>query len=172
MVSAQRAWWTGAASWQTYLKMTGFLIAVYCGLYLVVGWFMEDLPAVSDLVFVVPLSFAISIVLYAIGFILGPFRARRNFRESKLLANEQTLRWDAEALSFEGAVGSSRIAWPLFHSWLEGPKTLLIFQSRQIYHLLPKRAFSDEALAEIIDHLAAAGVKERARYGFWRSRPS
>jgi hypothetical protein len=171
MITAQRAWWMGTARWQTFVVMAGVIALCYLALVLAITWHAAARARVVSCLVAVAGAVAITVIVFAIGYLMAPRRARRAFREHKALAGEFTFAWDAEAITINHALGSSRLPWTVFHGWLETPDILLLYQTRALFNMLPKRAVPPDAVDAIVARLRAAGVPERRRFGFLTSRP-
>ncbi len=89
-----------------------------------------------------------------------PRRSRRIFAQQKSLQSEVEASWNEEALDLAAPSGRGKLLWGDFHKWTEGPNVILLYQSDAIFNLFPKRAFSEEALADIRGRLDQAGVQQ------------
>ncbi len=97
-----------------------------------------------------------------LGWFLVISRTRRNLRTNKLLHTELAYSWDDAAFFVKTDYSQSRIPWPDFFAWLEGPGFLLIHTQTVSYFILPDRIFArHEDRADVIGHLRAAGVPVR-----------
>ncbi|EIZ80209.1 hypothetical protein WSK_1243 [Novosphingobium sp. Rr 2-17] len=170
LVAAQRAWWTGVARWQAYL---GVVLVIWLGcasVFTVAAWSGGGSPPYILIAAMVPIALCISAALFALGFVQIPRRARKAFREHKALAGEYAISVTSDTLAVRAPMGSNDLPWNVFLCWLDGPETLLLYQNRNLFNAVPKRALPPGASDDIIDHLVAAGVAELPRYGFRRSR--
>ena len=51
------------------------------------------------------------------------------------------------------ALGESQVAWPAYVGWSEDKSIFVLFPTPRIYIPVPKRAFSDEQVAEFRETL-------------------
>lgn len=93
-------------------------------------------------------------------------RSLHLFRQQKAAAHQVDVEWDEEAISFRSIIGNSRLPWPLFSRWLDGPQTLLLDQNDILSNPIRKRALDPAAEGEIRLHPTKAGVPARGRLGF------
>lgn len=87
-----------------------------------------------------------------LGLILAliPLRVRRVFRQQKTLHPPFEMEFSESHFSGSSTHGSFSIPWSDFHKWKAGNKSLLIYQSEAIMHLIPCRAFASEADREAV----------------------
>lgn len=168
MVAAQMAWWSGSATWQAFLKFAIFVCLLYVGLVYLANWGAPTTPI--QILAAILIGLVVTIGGFAIGYVVTPRRARKIYREHKAMRGEQQVEWDEEAIRMRSQVGANEMPWTIFHCWLEGPETLLLYQANNLFHAIPKRALSRAQFADIVGHLRAAGVPEKTRYGFRRAR--
>ena len=79
--------------------------------------------------------------------------------------------FDENSVFFENEVYSARLAFSGFVRFLENEKLLLLQESSAIYHLIPKRAFSDPADLQrfkslLIKHVSTGILAEEPVFGF------
>lgn len=102
---------------------------------------------------------AIGIVLWILPWLI----ARRILGDSAILRAPLTGHLDEQGFTAESPHGRSNIAWTLFHQALVAPDIILLYISRQQFHLLPRAFFaSDEAFAEA-QELVRRNVRPRKR---------
>lgn len=170
LIAAQRAWWTGVARWQAFVGVA-MVIWLGCAIgFTAAAWSGGGAAPYVLIATVLPIAICLSAGSFAAVYVLTPRRARKAFREHKALAGEYILSWTSAALSVRAPMGSSDLPWGVFLCWLDGPETLLLYQSRNLFNAVPKRVLPAGACNEIKTYLVAAGVAELARYGFRRSR--
>ena len=167
MVAAQMAWWSGSASWQTFAKFAGFIGLLYIGLVYLMNWDGPTPP--GQIAGAVLVALVVTIGGFAIGYVVTPRRARKIYREHKAISGEHHVEWDEDGIKMRSQVGASEMPWTIFHCWLDGPKTLLLYQANNLFHAIPKRALSPAQFADIVAQLRAAGVPEKPRFGFRKS---
>lgn len=96
--------------------------------------------------------------------ILLPRRSRRIHAQQKSLHDEFELCWDETGFDLSTPSARSRHQWADFRQWAEGPDGIILYQSDALFNMLPKRAFSEDALADIRRNLARAEVRQLARW--------
>lgn len=89
-----------------------------------------------------------------------PRRSRRIFAQQKSLHDEIEAKWDEAALDLATSSARSRHRWADFLKWTEGQNVILLYQSDAVFNMLPKRAFSPEALTEIRENLMREKVRQ------------
>jgi MFS family permease len=87
--------------------------------------------------------FVIGVVLYLIGFffLYLPYRWRRLFSQHKLLHEPHQCQFTEDALVSTSDLGNVKIPWGMFSKWKEGRKTFILYQSDNLFHIIPKRIF-------------------------------
>lgn len=78
-------------------------------------------------------------------FIRLPYRARRIYRQQKLLQITRTIRINPDSLETKSELGSSTVPWNMFAHWKENKKLILVYQSDVLFHMFPKRVFTSES---------------------------
>lgn len=102
----------------------------------------------------------IMLCIAATNHILIPRRARRVYAQQKSLHDEFEFSWDEAGFDLSTHSARSRHLWADFRHWAEGPDGFILYQSDALFNMLPKRAFSEEALADIRGRLNQAGVRQ------------
>ncbi|WP_183030008.1 YcxB family protein [Altericroceibacterium spongiae] len=169
IIAAQRAWWMGAARWQSFIKFVAILWGVYAVMLVGLDLYAGEQPNMMVLLGVLPVSAVIVVILFAFGFLQSKRRARRAYREHKALTGEHIVSWNDEGILFTSPIGSSTLPWSGFYGWLDGPETLLLYQTHMMFNPLPKAILPPGAVSAIANRLRDAGVPERERFGFIRS---
>ena len=91
------------------------------------------------------------------------WRARRAFRQSKLLRDPADIEWDGSRLTFRSDAARSAIPWGDYVKWKENDRLYLIYMSDQQYHVIPKRIFgTPEVERSFRQHLGKIGANHRA----------
>ena len=78
-------------------------------------------------------------------FIGIPRGARRRFAQQKALARECKISWNDEKLTLDGDDVHAGIPWTDFLKWREDEQLFLLYSSRLLFRMIPKRYFSDQA---------------------------
>jgi len=114
------------------------------------------------------LAFA-AVFLLLIG--LQEWSIRRAWKTHKLAHDRIRGVLDETSLSVEGEVGSARIPWDRLHQWQASSKVLLIYQSNNALHILPRELFgSDEdwaAAQELASRKLPSRRKARRKLLLW-----
>lgn len=92
-------------------------------------------------------------------------RTRRIYAQQKSLHEEFEFSWDETGFDLATPSARSRHHWADFRQWAEGPDGIILYQSDALFNMLPKRALSEEALADIRARLDQAKVR---RLAGWR----
>ncbi|MCW4462277.1 YcxB family protein [Sphingomonas sp. BT-65] len=87
-------------------------------------------------------------------------RSRRIYAQQKSLHDEFEFFWDETAFNLATQSARSRHNWADFRQWAEGPDAIILYQSDALFNMLPKRAFPEEALADIRERLSQAKVRQ------------
>ncbi|MGZ7103536.1 MAG: YcxB family protein [Candidatus Angelobacter sp.] len=77
-------------------------------------------------------------------------RARKKlYRQTASLHGKRTTTLDETGLSFTGPAFSSRVEWAFFPRFVEDQKTFLLYQSNQVFNIIPKQQLSQEQISEL-----------------------
>lgn len=110
-----------------------------------------------------------AVFLLVIGF--QEWSIRRAWKTHKLAHDRIRGVLDETSLSVEGEVGSARIPWDRLHQWQASSKVLLIYQSNNALHILPRELFgSDEdwaAVRELASRKLPSRRKARRKLLLW-----
>lgn len=98
-------------------------------------------------------------LIYAAAFLNLKRRARRLYRQQKMLQQPYTYRWSEAGLDIEAPRMQAFHAWSDFHRWAEARRAILLFLNDQLFFVLPRRVFDKAELEAIVSHLSAAGVR-------------
>lgn len=94
-------------------------------------------------------TFGAIVGLLVTRYVYVPWKARRVFREQKSFRREFELSWDSDALTSRDEHGQYRTPWSDFTRWRDNERIFLLNLSDALFHMVPKRAFSNaESLAE------------------------
>lgn len=88
--------------------------------------------------------------------VLVPRRLRRTFVEQRSAGEERTVRFYDDRFESNQASGSMTVPWRDFVKWDEDRRIMLVYLNRNAMTMLPKRAFSDEAIGFARSRLVAA----------------
>ena len=86
---------------------------------------------------------------------LSPLVIRRRFKQDKLVRKPVSAGWDEEAYEAEQPGVHNRIAWRDYMKIREDRHLFLFFISDYSYQILPKRALTQEQIADLQRVLAA-----------------
>jgi YcxB-like protein len=82
---------------------------------------------------------ALVIILFVV---VVPWRLRRFYREQKTLKYPFTMELNEEGVFSEGENGSGRIKWDDFYAWKQDANTILLYQARNLFNMIPCRVFA------------------------------
>lgn len=102
-------------------------------------------------------TFAILILLTRWWFI--PINAKRHFRQSVSLHEPFLTVFDQDGIRFDSERASARFAWHEFHQWHENSGYFMLYQSVQMYNVIPKRALDDRQIDTVRSYLETKGPK-------------
>ena len=74
-----------------------------------------------------------------------PWQVRRLHAQQKDLATPFNYSWDDEYLEVKGANGQAKRPWRNYAKYLEDERVFLVYHADNIFEMLPKRWFKDEA---------------------------
>lgn len=90
-----------------------------------------------------------------------PFTHRRDltaiYREHKRLHETSNWRFDDEALEGTSESGHGRLRWADIHSFKENDDMFLIYEARNLYYILPKRAFESDQELQFFSQILQRG---------------
>jgi len=93
------------------------------------------------------MGFAI-LFLFVNRWILLPRRARRIFQEQKSLQGEFEVTISNDVFASVSDYGATRQPWDDFVRWKEDPDVILLYQSRALFQILPKRVVTAEEMGQ------------------------
>ena len=79
---------------------------------------------------------ALVIILFLV---ILPRRLRRFYREQKTLKYPFTIELNEDGVFSEGENGNGRIKWDNFYAWKMDSKTVLLYQARNFFNVIPCR---------------------------------
>lgn len=98
-------------------------------------------------------------------YILLPRRLKSRFAERKALHRKSTLSWDQKGLTVENENGHSIVPWSDFLKSRENEKFILLYTSRAMFLIVPKRIFTEsdqlKDFRELV--LASVGVQQNVK---------
>ena len=127
-----------------------------------VGWNFER--SAADVVFGVAFVAAVLLAtsLFSI-FVIAPMTARRQFRQRPALARQQLVWWDDRGLHMRNENGEMMSPWADFYAHYQTRQMFMLYHSSSFFGLMPQRVLTDEDRAELLGHLAKAGVPDRRK---------
>jgi len=124
---------------------------IVLALFLWAGWYSltSGEPDVLDYIFFLAMGYLIlNFAVYL------PWKTRRIYRQQKALQRELTMKFDEVGVNAENENGRSRTSWEDFHKWKANDQLILLYLSDCLYHMVPKRFFTDvgdfEQLRELL----------------------
>lgn len=102
------------------------------------------------------------LLLGVIGFLYlcGPVMS---FRKTPKYAKEYHLNFSEERILFETAEIHSELKWETYTALLESEECYYLVQTKQIYSILPKRAFAGDTEKLAFERIAEQGTKSTKR---------
>lgn len=91
------------------------------------------------------------------------YTARRQMRSSSELAKPHVFRFDSDGFDVESAFSTGRCRWEALFEARELKELLLLYRSKDVFHLLPKRAFGSEDELGAMRALLREKLGDRAR---------
>jgi hypothetical protein len=91
---------------------------------------------------------------------LIPRMARRNYAEQASLRKPAEIAATRDTLSFRQSDSHSNTIWDEFTGWSEDSLILLVYRSRALFNILPKRHFAADEIDQIRERLLSAGLKK------------
>ncbi|MDV3458889.1 YcxB family protein [Sphingomonas sp. HF-S4] len=88
-----------------------------------------------------------------------PRRITRVHAQHHALRDPMRIAWDDSQFTLEGESGSTRLAWGRFVQWAEARGMILLYQTDNLFNLIPEATLSAEQRGEIVAALEGAGVK-------------
>lgn len=142
------------------IKLALILVLFYAALiFLILGQWTWLYAAIA-LGFGAVAAAIIALAIAATSYIMTARRSRRIFTQQKSLHDAFELSWDETGLELSTQAARSRHPWADFRQWAEGADGIILYQSDALFNMLPKRAFSEDALADIRQRLDQAGVRQ------------
>ena len=122
------------------LPYWGFFVA------LAVAWSVFERGFGWQTSMLLPLAFAV----FALSSPLLLKRAQKAvYRKTTSLQGPRTMSADEQGLSFEGPNFSSQLKWPFFLKFAEDDNVFVIYQSNQIFHIIPKRQLYPQQILDL-----------------------
>ena len=92
-----------------------------------------------------------------------PWKTRRVFNQQKALHRELVFKFDDSGISVTNENGQSTTPWDDYLRWKQNDQLALLYMSDCLYHMVPKRFFSDPADADRLIELVTMRIgKESA----------
>lgn len=88
-------------------------------------------------------------------FVFVPSNARKRFSESKAFLGLITYSWSEQEIQFLGELSSARLPWKDMADHAENDGMLLFYPTPQVMHIVPKRAFTEAQIADVINCASA-----------------
>ena len=105
----------------------------------------------------------------ALGIFLNPalnllqrYMIYKNWKSNPSIREPVNLEVSEEGINSQGATFQSAIKWQIFTKFLESKNLFILYQSNNLFNMIPKRAFSsDEQIEQFRDLLRTMIVKSR-----------
>jgi hypothetical protein len=96
---------------------------------------------------------------------------RRQFRQSVNMRSPIRLSWDEQAITFDTDHSHAVYPWKDFFRWMGSGTSLLLYRDSAMMFPVPRRALPEGAYEEIVETLAAAGVRQKGKRQSAQSSP-
>lgn len=90
--------------------------------------------------------------------LLMPGRLARQLRRIPELTRPMEVAWTDEVFAVKSEGQVMRLPWSGFPRWREGDDMFLLYSTRRIFHVIPKRAFADAAAIDAFRELLRARI--------------
>ena len=100
---------------------------------------------------VVPKTFLITLILvWTFQFTIGlRIKIHRLFRQQKTLQAEYEIELTETGMRSLSQYGENKISWDQFYKARIGKATILVYQNDKIFHIFPRRWFTEEQYSEL-----------------------
>jgi hypothetical protein len=88
--------------------------------------------------------------------------ARRLFRESKSLHEPYDVTWDERGTNLTATNWSTKTAWSDYLKYRDSKNYFLLYVNRACFHIIPKRAFSDDNSLEQFERAVRTNIRSKA----------
>lgn len=95
--------------------------------------------------------------------VIWPYNARRLMRQQKTLSTPMHVAWSEDQFTLEQGGNRTNLAFRDLFKWAESRNSVVLFQSYAVMHILPKREFGEEELAELRGFLQRAALPRHPR---------
>ncbi|MGY5779840.1 YcxB family protein [Rhizobium sp. LEGMi135b] len=124
------------------------LAVVACGL-IVAGAGNTNDAIIPVLTFAIAVPIGIVGIPFLIVYTFGGRAARKTYREQKTLHKPVHLSWSEDGVHFRSDFGETRLQWSDFLMARQDRHCILLYESRRLYRLIPKRILADDQLLEL-----------------------
>lgn len=136
--------------------LMALLGVVILAAYALGGRTAEQMNRTMPLVALIPL-----LLLLIVG--LCYYTARTSLKSSPGLSAPQHFTFSESGVDFKSAKASSHFDWDMLHAVKETSRVYLLYHSKLVYNMVPKRAFRSEGDRERFCRLAVARLGSKAR---------
>ena len=106
------------------------------------------------------LAFSIGITLYLGAIFWFISRAmKRNFRSTPQLQVEQRMQFDHDGLAYQSRYAIAKVSWQIYQRYEVNDRYYLLYQSPQLFNIIPKSAFISEEQEDAFRMLLELNVK-------------
>ncbi|KAA1179444.1 YcxB family protein [Rhizobium tropici] len=130
------------------LVMLWALAVVACGLILASAVDTSD-AIIPILTFSVALPIGIVGIPFLTVYTFGGRAARKTYREQKTLHKPVHLSWSEDGVHFSSDFGEARLQWSDFLMARQDRHCILLYESRRLYRLIPKRILAADQVREL-----------------------
>ncbi|MCP3734120.1 YcxB family protein [Sphingomonas sp. RP10(2022)] len=93
-------------------------------------------------------------LLIGLTWLLLPRRARRLYRQNRLLQRQVTARWSDAGLEWETSSGHTRLGWDDVHAWQSDTRVTLVYLTDLLFRMIPAHALDSDARQDLVATLA------------------
>lgn len=134
------------------LRKFDFVILAICAV-MSVYYLISSYSALSLVFFIVVV---IAFLLYAWSYIFMPLYV---YKSTAKLHEDYRLEFSAEGIAFNTQTIDSHLKWDVYRNYLENERFFYLMQTANVYTVIPKRVFGDEAQLEAFRTLTAEKLK-------------
>jgi hypothetical protein len=90
------------------------------------------------------------------------YAARQHYRQARSFWHPTTVAWDDNSVRFASDRGNVQFEWADFFAWAADDRSILLYQSGNLFITIPMRALDEHAKKEIVSALKNGGVASRS----------
>ena len=138
------------------IKFAGYILAILFAVVVIISVYRMLLHGNENIGSCTFFVIVCSLYLLMYFRVLIPLRAKKIFKQQKTLHDPFETEISIEGIATTHPRGNFKMAWKDFHKYKVGRDLILVYQSDAIFHMFPKRWFSDSEYAEFQQYLKEA----------------